>query len=111
LHKSLTSRKTKAADRDLMIFEILESAPSSMETNYLDPQVANSLRKKFDVPRGQFAVIPVGKDGGIKLNRQDQTQLEVVFALIDAMPCARKKCGKKVESASPVQPKRMNPAE
>ncbi len=74
------------ADRDLVIFEILESGPSSMNTNYLDPQAANSLRKKFDLARGAFAVILVGKDGGIKLNRQDQTQLKDIFALIDAMP-------------------------
>jgi hypothetical protein len=86
LHQSLAAQKTEAADRDLVIFEILESGPSSMNANYLDPEAANSLRKKFDVPRGRFAVILVGKDGGTKLNRQDQTQLEVVFALIDAMP-------------------------
>ena len=86
LHKSLAAQKTEAADRDLVVFEILESGPSSMNTNYLDPQAANSLRKKFDVQRGRFAVILVGKDGGIKLNRRDPTQLADIFALIDAMP-------------------------
>jgi hypothetical protein len=86
LHKSLTSRQAEVADRDLVIFEILESGPSSINTNSLDPQTAQSLRDKFDIARSEFTVILIGKDGGIKLNRQDQTRLEDVFALIDAMP-------------------------
>jgi len=86
LHKSLAAQKTEAADRDLVVFEILESGPSSVNTNYLDPQAAQKLRDKFDVQRGRFAVILVGKDGGIKLNRRDPTQLADIFALIDAMP-------------------------
>ena len=75
LHKSLTSRKAEAVDRDLVIFEILESGPSRMNTNYLDLHTAQSLREKFDLSRSEFTVILVGKDGGIKLNRQDQILL------------------------------------
>jgi hypothetical protein len=86
LHKSLLAQKSEVADRDLVIFEILESGPSSLNTKDLDCQTAQSLRKKFDILKGRFVVILVGKDGGIKLNRQDLTQLEDVFALIDAMP-------------------------
>ncbi len=54
LHKSLAAQKTEAADRDLVVFEILESGPSSMNTNYLDPQAAQKLRDKFDVQRGDL---------------------------------------------------------
>jgi len=31
-------------------------------------------------------VLLVDKDGGIKLNRQNETRLEDIFTLIDAMP-------------------------
>ena len=86
LHKSLEAQKPLAADRDLVIFTILESGPSSMNTKYLDPQAAQKLRDKFDVQTGRFAVILLGKDGGIKLNRRVSTQLTDIFALIDAMP-------------------------
>ena len=86
LQKSIATQQAEVADRDLVIFEILESGTSRMDTNDLDPQVAQSLRDKFDVSPGRFAVILVGKDGGTKLNRQEQTQLEDIFALIDAMP-------------------------
>ena len=89
LHQSLFSQKAEVADRDLIIFEILESGPSSMNTEYIDPQSAQSLREKFDIPLGEFTVILVGKDGGIKMKRQDQTELEDIFRLIDAMPMRR----------------------
>lgn len=86
LHQSLLFQEAEVADRDLIIFEILESGPSSMNKNDLDPQTAQSLRKKFDTPLGKFTVILVGKDGGVKLKRQAQTQLTDIFALIDSMP-------------------------
>ena len=86
LQKSIANQQAEVADRDLVIFEILESGTSRMDTRDLDPQVAQSLRDKFDVSPGRFALILVGKDGGVKLKRQEQTQLEDIFALIDAMP-------------------------
>jgi hypothetical protein len=86
LHKSLAAQKTEAADRDLVVFEILESGPSSMNSKYLASEAALSLRKRYKVNQGEFAVLLVGKDGGIKLNRQNETRLEDIFALIDAMP-------------------------
>lgn len=95
LHQSLLSQKAEVADRDLIIFEILESGPSRMNTNDLDPQTAHSLRKKFDTPLGEFTVILVGKDGGVKLKRQSQTQLTDIFALIDSMPMRQEEMRRK----------------
>jgi hypothetical protein len=37
----------------------------------------------------------VGKDGSVKLNRQEQTRLEDIFALIDAMPMRREEMRQK----------------
>lgn len=86
LEKSLKAQKPGVADRNLVIFEILESGSSSMDTEHIHPQTAQSLRESFDVSPGQFTVILVGKDGGTKLNRNEETQLEDIFALIDSMP-------------------------
>jgi hypothetical protein len=94
LQKSIETQQAEVVDRDLVVFEILESGTSRMDRSDLDPQVAQSLRDKFDVRRGRFTLILVGKDGGIKLNRQDQTQLEDIFALIDAMPMRREEMKK-----------------
>jgi len=98
LQKSIAIQQAEVADRDLVIFEILESGTSRMDTSDLDPQVAQSLWDSFDVRPGRFTVILVGKDGGIKLSRQDQTRLEDIFALIDAMPMRREEMRQKSQS-------------
>ena len=95
LQKSIAIQQAGVADRDLVIFEILESGTSRMDRSDLDPQVAQSLRDKFDVRPGRFAVILVGKDGSVKLSRQEQTQLEDIFDLIDAMPMRREEMRQK----------------
>ena len=86
LQKSLADRQPGVADRDLVIFEILESGSSRINTENMDPQTAQSLRERFEVSPGQFTVILVGKDGGTKMNRNEETQLVDIFGLIDSMP-------------------------
>lgn len=86
LRKSLAAQKSGVADRDLVVFEILKSGSSRINTEYMDPQTAQSLRERFDVSPGQFTVILMGKDGGTKLNRNEETQLVDIFGLIDSMP-------------------------
>ena len=86
LHESLSAQKPEVADRDLIVFEVLESGQSRMNMEHLEPQSTDFLRKRFDVHQRQFTVILVGKDGGVKLNRQDKIDLQDIFALIDAMP-------------------------
>jgi hypothetical protein len=101
LQQSIAGQQAEVADRDLMVFEILESGPARMNKVDLDSKWAQSLREKFDVPRGQFAVILVGKDGGIKLSRQDETRLEDIFALIDTMPMRREEMRQKSRTSLP----------
>jgi hypothetical protein len=95
LHNSLAAQKSEVAERDLVVFTILESGQSSMNAKLLASETALSLRKRYNVNQGEFAVILVGKDGGIKLNRQNETRLEEIFALIDAMPMRREEIRQK----------------
>jgi len=86
LHQSLAAHQSEAAERDLVIFEILDSAASRMNNEVIDSEAARRLREKFDVPGHEFTVILIGKDGRVKLDRKEQTQLDDIFALIDSMP-------------------------
>lgn len=97
LHKSIAAQQAEVEDRDLLVFEILESDPSVMNSDRLDPQTAQYLRKKLDAPRGEFTVILIGKDGGVKLKRQEKIQLEDIFALIDAMPMRQEEMRQKAQ--------------
>jgi hypothetical protein len=86
LQQEISARKNEVDDRNLVIFEILESGPSRMDTTQIDPRTAASLRKHFDLPPKTFMLILLGKDGGIKLKRNDRVKLEEIFSLIDSMP-------------------------
>jgi hypothetical protein len=86
LHLTIMNRKGEVNDRDLVIFEIFESGPSNVNLEELDSPTVRSLRKKFNITEGEFAVILIGRDGGIKLNRREQTAIEDIFGLIDSMP-------------------------
>ena len=83
------------SERDLVVFKILETGPSYMETTRIDPQTAAAIRTKFAAPLGQFTCILVGKDGGVKLKRHAPVKLEEIFGLIDAMPMRREEMRKK----------------
>lgn len=86
LRESITLRVPEIEDRDLVVFEVVEDGPSTVDGETLDPAPAQQLRENFRIPSRAFSVILVGKDGGVKLVRQDRTSLDEIFALIDSMP-------------------------
>jgi len=98
LKGEISDRKNEVDDRDLVVFEILEFGPSTMNTTQMDPQTAASLRKHFDLPPKTFMLILLGKDGGIKLKRNDRVKLEEIFSLIDSMPMRKDEMRQKGQS-------------
>lgn len=47
---------------------------------------ADRLRTAFDVPEQGYALLLIGKDGGVKLRSKEPVAAEDLFALIDGMP-------------------------
>jgi hypothetical protein len=95
--KSLAANRSEAADRDLVIFEILESDVSSMNNEPINSDTPRLLRETFDAQPGAFTVILIGKDGGVKLKRRDHADLEEIFDLIDSMPMRREEMRRKTK--------------
>lgn len=89
IHSQIIDQKSEIDDRDMVIFSVLEQGPSQMDTTVIDRQSADSIRERFAVPPNDFRLILIGKDGGIKLKREDQVDLTEVFELIDSMPMRR----------------------
>ena len=95
LHQSLGIQKTETLERDLIIFEIFEFGSSRMNSEFIEPMITRALREKFRATPGEFTVILIGKDGGIKLKRHDRTELKDIFGLIDSMPMRQAEMQKK----------------
>jgi len=83
---NLTEKRREAEDRDLIVFRILEKGSSRMAEQPLSSEDAEALRRNFRVKTGRFAVILIGKDGGIKMVREHRAELQEIFDLIDSMP-------------------------
>jgi hypothetical protein len=86
LDRQIIDQKSEVEDRDLLIFSILLQGPSQMNTTAIDREEADLIRDRFMIPPKEFSLILIGKDGGIKLKRNDQVDLIEVFELIDSMP-------------------------
>jgi hypothetical protein len=97
LKVAITAQKEEVLDRDLVVFEILETGPSFINTAQIDPHMAEAIRKKFDAPPGLFTVILVGKDGGVKLRQSPEVKLKDIFALIDAMSMRQQEMRQKAQ--------------
>ena len=51
------------------------------------------VRKRFDVPDNQFALVLVGKDGTVKQQWRQPTGISEIAALIDSMPMRQQEQG------------------
>jgi hypothetical protein len=85
-NQDLMRRSLEVDDRDLIVFRILEEGPSQRGKKPLAPEDAENLRRRFGARPGVFTVILIGKDGGVKMVREDHAELQEIFDLIDSMP-------------------------
>jgi hypothetical protein len=84
-------------DRDVLVFSLLEKGQSRLGDASLDQATGETLRKRFSIKQGTFAVILIGKDGGEKLSREEDTTLGEIFGLIDTMPMRQSEVRRKNE--------------
>ncbi|MBW2471825.1 MAG: DUF4174 domain-containing protein [Deltaproteobacteria bacterium] len=95
LQSQIAARKAEVQDRDLIVFEVPGRGPARMNNRPLDQRDADSIRTHFAIPGNTFSLILVGKDGGIKLKREDRVDLSDVFGLIDSMPMRQREMQQK----------------
>jgi len=80
------TREAELADRDLLIGQF----PADEQGSFAGQPVARAggaaLRGRYDVPEESFALILIGKDGGVKLTADEPVSTARLFELIDSMP-------------------------
>ena len=70
-------------ERDIVWFVMQEETVATNFNGNLDDDFLSNTVKKYKIDQGK--VILLGKDGGIKSNRE-RVDLEAIFLEIDAMP-------------------------
>lgn len=89
LETSLAEASCELGDRDIVVGWILSEGASRVGEVAVSDEIAASLRSGLGIEPGDFAVLLIGKDGGVKARYGDVPALSALFALIDGMPMRR----------------------
>ncbi|OUJ74226.1 DUF4174 domain-containing protein [Hymenobacter crusticola] len=85
--KSLLAQEQGATrSRDIQVLELVATQLSAADKQYLQQQVK--------VDPAQFAVLLIGKDGGVKLRQKEALTTQELFGTIDKMPMRRQEMTK-----------------
>ena len=72
--------------RDLLFVSLIPGETQVVRRQKVDLAAQNELRRQFEIGPDDFAVLLVGKDGGIKLRSEHPVSPDELFPLIDSMP-------------------------
>ncbi|MDH3556778.1 MAG: DUF4174 domain-containing protein [Deltaproteobacteria bacterium] len=95
LEKEIAVQAEEVIDRDILIFQILETGEIKLGASSLQTGAGDYLRKSFSISPGTFTVLLIGKDGGVKLRREGRAKLDEIFSLIDTMPMRQREMREK----------------
>jgi hypothetical protein len=84
----VTASRSGFADRDVVIVFVVGDRVRA-ELGGEPGASAGTLRKRFGAGPGDFRVLLIGKDGGVKRSSNSPLAAAVVFGDIDAMPMRR----------------------
>ena len=93
--RDLSSKEEGIEDRDMIVHLVLEEGNSFVEDLPLGKEAVRQLQEKFEIDPADFAVILVGKDGGVKLREEEYTAMSDIFDLIDSMPMRKQEMKEK----------------
>ncbi|MGD9321000.1 MAG: DUF4174 domain-containing protein [Desulfobacteraceae bacterium] len=82
-------------DRDLIILELFEKGESRLGDRSLSERVAPQMRRQFDVGKGEFVFILIGKDGTVKRRSPVPVSVSDIFSMVDAMPMRQQEMRRK----------------
>ena len=84
----LATDRAGMSERDMTVIRVLADGGMSVDGVRHDDTAA-SYYQRFGIHRDEFKVVLVGKDGGVKLERDSPVTTTELFSLIDSMPMRR----------------------
>jgi len=82
--REFEGRRGDLLERDIVLFYVFERGASRMDYDTISPEIADHLRHEYRVPHGEFEVVLVGKDGGVKERWLGVVEAASVFDAVDA---------------------------
>lgn len=88
LQQAIERLRGAIEEREMALIEVFDNGVRWRQRRF-QPEVAHELRQRFGVAAGEFQLLLVGKDGGVKARKSSGEALAELFALIDTMPMRR----------------------
>ncbi len=88
------------ADRDLRIIRLQPGASVTVDGIAVGEPAAAEIYRDFDIDEDEFAVLLIGKDGTLKMKRNEPPPIRAVFDLIDSMPMRQLEMQQKQSSSN-----------
>ena len=83
--KSLMTDMAGLKDRHLLIFEIDRDGITDLQNEKVY-RVEQNFLDKLQMKKGEFEILLIGKDGGVKLRSSSPLENSRIFGVIDQMP-------------------------
>jgi hypothetical protein len=77
----MRAAEAQVKTRDMLVLEAIETELTTAEKQY--------VRQTLGITPGSFAVVLIGKDGGVKRKDSKPIDPKVLFETIDTMPMRR----------------------
>ncbi len=88
--KSLHSHQEGLTERDLIIFSVFDQECSNLDGNEIDDISAERIRNDFSDQKEAYSIFLIGKDGGVKLHKNQLLDIDELFNAIDRMPMRKR---------------------
>lgn len=93
----LTKGKKGMKERDLVIYRLYSDHWLNPDHHSLSKEQADMIYDAYQIIPKTFSVILIGKDGNVKMRKDDIVSTREIFQLIDSMPMRKKEMRKNKE--------------
>lgn len=73
-------------DRDLILISVFDNNCAMLDGEIISDSSAENIRSRLSPPDNGYSIFLIGKDGGIKLKKDEFLESEELFRVIDRMP-------------------------
>ncbi len=97
--EQLLSRGKKGMkERDLIIYKMYKDHWIGPDGTPLNDEEAIAIKRAYNLSADIFSVVLVGKDGSVKMRKDDLVSTREIFALIDSMPMRKQEMKKEKDN-------------
>lgn len=83
--EAVNDNRSGFIDRDMILISVFADAGMA-DDKPLSGSAAQSLYQRHEIEPGEFRILLIGKDGGVKLRSAETADMDEIFRLIDGMP-------------------------